>query len=140
MAQNNQSLSYLLTLNLIFLIKGSSAGLYSRLNGIAMTYSLVMAMTGEARKKKAGEGLAAKLGIICELVELKRKSYYPSLEAAHKDAEYSVDERAPYEAELYEILTELLVIIEDESLISQESIGEAWASSFSESGGMKNGL
>ena len=56
MAQNNQSLSYLLTLNLIFLIKGSSAGLYSRLNGIAMTYSLVMAMTGEARKKRQVKG------------------------------------------------------------------------------------
>lgn len=129
------NLSYLLTLNLIFLIKGSAAGLYSRLNGVAMTYSLVMAMTGEKRKKKTGDELRNTLGIINELIDIKRRSYYPSLEPNHEYAESTAEERAAYEAELYEIVTELLIIIEEEGLISQEAIGEAWASSFSGSDG-----
>ena len=128
------NLSYLLTLNLIFLIKGSAAGLYSRLNGVAMTYSLVMAMTGEKRKKKTGEELKKNLEIIHSLIDIKRRTYHPSLEPNHENGEYTAEDRAPFEAEMYEIVTELLMIIEEEGLISQEAIGEAWASSFSGDG------
>lgn len=134
-SEKYMNLSYLLTLNLIFLIKGSASGLYSRLNGVAMTYSLVMAMTGEKRKKNTGIELRKNLEIIHELIDIKRRTYFPSLEPAHEYAESTADERAAYEAELYEIITELLVIVEDEDLISQEAIGEAWASSFSGSEG-----
>lgn len=128
------NLSYLLTLNLIFLIKGSASGLYARLNGVAMTYSLVMAMTGEKRKKKTGEELQEKLEIIHGLIDIKRRTYHPSLEPSHENAEFTAEDRAPFEAELYEIITELLMITEDEGLISQEAIGEAWASSFGSEG------
>lgn len=129
------NLSYLLTLNLIFLIKGSAAGLYARLNGVSMTYSLVSAMTGEKRRKRSGAELREKMELIHELIDIKRRTYYPSLEPSHENAEYTAEDRAPFEAEMYEIVTELLMIIEDEGLISQEAIGEAWASSFSGSEG-----
>ncbi len=131
-ARQQMNLSYMLSLNLIFLIKGAASGLYARLNAVAMAYALVRAMTAEKCGKPSGEALKHDLDTINEMMAIKRQTYHPALEPSHALAEYNCDDRAVFEAELYEVVVALLLIVEQENLISQEAIGEAWANSFTE--------
>lgn len=129
-ASGKINLSYMLTLNLIYLIKGAASGAYARLNAIAMAYALVRAMTHEKTEQKKGEELKHRIETINKLIDIKRRDYNPAYEPSHEYAEYNTEGRTRYEAELYEIVTELLLIIEEEDLISHEAIGEAWESAF----------
>ena len=129
-AAGKMNLSYMLALNLIYLIKGASTGAYARLNAVAMAHALVRAMTAEKAQQNKGEELKNRIETINKLIDIKRQDYLPAFEPSHEYAEYNVDARTRYEAELYEIVSELLLIIEEEDLISHEAIGEAWESGF----------